>query len=69
MKLRRWIVLQVNCDCCSYTWARNRLRPGYFPKCRHCDRYLGPLDYQVLAYGVRAVSEFDAIKQARSQTP
>lgn len=70
LKARTWYVVRVNCDCCSYSWAR--LRPpqgnGYWMRCRcrFCRRQFGDMDYRLLGK-FKVVSERDAIRLAEAE--
>jgi len=38
----------INCDCCSYDWARRAVPAGKFMRCRHCGKQLGDMQYTII---------------------
>lgn len=62
--MKKYYILDMNCDCCSYKEARSNLPKGAFDgaRCRHCGKMLAP------GYGgwriigeVRAKGDIDAL--------
>jgi hypothetical protein len=58
---RKWYIIHVNCDCASYDLARIR-RPGLKLKCLGCKKVLGPMQFNIMAEGVKAYTSSGAIE-------
>lgn len=63
IRKRYYWVLDINCDCAAYTWARSPVRNNTFPKCLYCRKSLGPMSIRVRWTGM-ALSWIDAVEKA-----
>lgn len=61
LKLKKWHIYAINCDCSNYTWARLRKFMG-FPRCRTCKKILGHMDANYIIT-IKARTERDAVKK------
>ncbi len=62
-----WHIYDVNCDCCSYQFARRT--PGRWlwgPRCRGCSAILGWMQYRFLGKAA-GENEHEALKNWKEQ--
>jgi hypothetical protein len=59
--MRKFFIYDVNCDCCSYRWARSCYPKYGIMKCRFCPRRLGFMSFRFVGT-VRAKGEFHALE-------
>ena len=60
MKTRKYYIVSVNCDCCSYLNAYTLIGWKVGPRCFSCGRVVGPISWSVVGE-VEAASQFDAV--------
>ena len=62
LRKRLYYIVDTNCDCCSSTTAvLVQTRRAYGPRCPHCRRILGPMQYRVINK-VRARGDVEAMR-------
>ena len=61
---KTYIIISTNCDCCADLIARFPTKYIIGPKCPHCRKILGPMQWNI-EDKIRAIGEFEALKKHR----
>lgn len=65
-KLKTFVVIHTNCDCCSDTIYRYPTRYVFGPRCPGCGKILGCMQWSIIDR-VKALSHFDAGRVFRAK--
>lgn len=63
-KRRTFVIISTNCDCCSDIIVRYPTRYLWGPRCPHCGKVLGWMQWFEVAT-VRAINQWEAEKEYR----
>ena len=63
---RNYYIIIVNCDCGAYIMAKTSAKWMYGPRCKLCNKVLGPMEYEVAKCTVRAAGDLDAVRKYKA---